>query len=119
MEFAPLIVAVALIWKIVDFVQFLRVGDKDSAITQAGVWIAGVVVILLLSATDFASGIQVADYSLGSLNVASLILLGLSVGSTASAVVDVKKAIDNTDSAAVTAPAPTVEELAQAEGVAL
>jgi hypothetical protein len=99
MDFAPLLAAVALIWKIVDVVKYLLERNRKAVITQMGVWAAGVSVVLLLSASDFASGIDVADYQLSTLNLASLILLGLSVGSTASVAVDVKQAVDNTDTA--------------------
>lgn len=107
MDFAPLLAAIALIWKIVDFVKYLRARNSEAVVTQAAVWFAGVGVIFLLAATDFASAINVGDLSLGTLNAASLILLGLSVGSSASVLVDVKKAVDNTDSAAVPAGKPT------------
>lgn len=119
MEFAPLLAAVALIWKIVDVVQYLRAGNRDNALTQVGVWLAGIIVIVLLSASDFANGIDVAGFTLGNLNVASLILLGMSMGSTASIGVDIKKAIDNTDSAAIPAAQPDIAVLAANEGVAL
>lgn len=104
MDFAPLLVAAALIWKIVDFVKYLRARDVDSCITQASVWLAGVVVVFLLAATDYASGIRIGDLDLDALNGWSLLLLGLSMGSTASVFVDAKKAVDNTDSAAVPTP---------------
>lgn len=104
MDFAPLLAAIALIWKIVDFVKYLRVRNVDALVTQLGVWLAGVAVVLLLAATDFANGISIADYSLDKLNLASLLLLGLTIGSSASVAVDIKKAVDNTDSAAVPNP---------------
>ena len=106
MDFVPLLAAVALIWKIVDFVKYVRARDVDSIVTQLGVWLAGVAVLFLLAATDFASGVVVADSPLSQLNWASLVLVGLSVGSSASVLVDAKKALDNSDSAAV--PKPTL-----------
>lgn len=108
MDFAPLLAAIALIWKIVDFVKYLRVRNVDALVTQAGVWLAGVGVTLLLAATDYADGIVIGDLPLGDLNLASLILLGLSIGSSASVLVDAKKAVDNTDSAAVPKERPVV-----------
>lgn len=103
MDFAPLLVAAALIWKLVDFVKFVKAKDINAVTTQLAVWVAGVVVIFLLAATDFASGVTIGDKNLDSLNAASLLLLGLSMGSTASVFVDAKKAVDGTDSAAVPA----------------
>lgn len=108
MDFAPLLAAVALIWKIVDFVKYLRVRNVDAVVTQLGVWVAGVGVTLLLAATNYSDGIVIGDLPLGELNLASLILLGLSIGSTASVLVDAKKAVDNTDSAAVPSSRPVV-----------
>lgn len=104
MDFAPLLAAIALIWKIVDFVKYLRARDGEAAITQAAVWAAGVGVIFLLAETNYADGIVLGDLALGAMNAASLLLIGLSMGSSASVLVDFKKAVDNTDSAAVPAP---------------
>lgn len=104
MDFAPLLAAITLVWKIVDFVKYLRARNVDAVVTQLGVWIAGVGVTLLLAATNYADGIVIGDLALGNLNLASLVLLGLTIGSSASALVDVKKALDNTDSAAVPNP---------------
>lgn len=101
MDFIPLVAAVALIWKIVDFVKYVRARHTDAVITQAAVWAAGVLVMLLLANTDFASEVAIAGTQLGNLNWASLVLIGLSVGSSASVLVDAKKAVDNSDSAAV------------------
>lgn len=101
MDFVPLVAAVALIWKAVDFVRYLRARDVDSALTQTVVWLVGVGVTFLLAATNYAGGIVIGDVTLGLMNWQSLLLVGLSLGSSASALVDVKKAIDNTDSAAV------------------
>lgn len=101
MDFVPLVAAIALIWKIVDFVKFVQVRNINAIVTQVGVWVAGVAVLFLLAATDFASGVKIGDSVLGDLNWASVILIGLSIGSSASVLVDAKKAVDNTDSAAV------------------
>lgn len=101
MEFAPLVAAAALVLKILDFIKALKNGDANVIVTQLGVWIAGVVVIFLLGSTDFASGVEVASYTLDDLNPWSLIFLGLTVGSTGSLIFDFKKSFDNTDSSRV------------------
>lgn len=96
-----MLAAVALIWKLVDFAKACRVKDVDSIVTQVAVWAAGVAVVFLLAGTDFADGIDVAEsYTLSSLNAASLLLIGLTIGSTASAAYDFKRAFDRSDSAA-------------------
>lgn len=98
MEFAPLVAAAALVLKVLDFVKALKNQDSNAIVTQLGVWIAGVGVIFLLGSTDFASGVEVAGYTLDSLNAWSLVFLGLTVGSTGSLIFDFKKSFDNTDS---------------------
>lgn len=100
MDFAPLLAAIALIWKLVDFAKHVRVRDTDAVVAQVAVWAAGVGVMFLLRETDFAGGVEIAGASLSALNWASVLLVGLSVGSTASAAYDIKRAIDNSDSAA-------------------
>lgn len=130
MDFAPLVVALALVWKVVDFIKACRVRDVDAIVSQSAVWGAGVLVTFLLAATDFASGVTIGDLNLDALNAWSLVLLGLSIGSTGSVAYDFKRAFDNSDSAAqpslvtgrvpVTPPAtaPTVEAAAVAEATA-
>ena len=99
MEFIPLIAALALAVKIVDFVKYISNRDTNGIITQLAVWVSGVVVVFLLAATDFADGVEVAGMTLDSLNVWSQVLLGLTLGSTGSFAYDFKKSLDNTDSA--------------------
>lgn len=102
MDFVPLLAALALVVKIIDFVKSLKNGDANGILTQAVTWVAGVGVLFLLAASDFGGGVEVAGYTLDSLNSFSLVLLGLSVSSTGSLAFDFKKSFDNTDSAAVT-----------------
>jgi len=101
MDFIPLAAAVALIWKVVDFARFLRARDVDSSLTQAVVWAVGTGVAFLLAGTNWAGGIVLGDVAMQDMSWQSLLLVGLSLGSTASAFVDFKSAIDNTDSAAI------------------
>lgn len=100
MDFVPLVAALALTWKIVDFIKQLRVRDWNAAVTQAAVWVAGVLVIWLLAGTDFASGVKIGNMVLSHLNAASLVLVGLSVGASGSVAYDFKRALDGSDSAA-------------------
>lgn len=101
MDFVPLAATVALLWKVVDTAKLVRVRDVNAVVTQAVTWGAGVLLAFLLAATDFADGIPIGDMHLGHLNAASLILVGLSLGSSASVAYDFKRAIDRTDSAAM------------------
>lgn len=88
MEFVPIAVAAALVWKIVSFVKFLMSGDKNKAVTQLVTWAAGIGVAFLLAASDFASSVDVGDHTLGNLNGASVILFGVALGSVAAAAYD-------------------------------
>lgn len=99
MEFVPLVAALALALKIVDLAKYAMARDVNSVVTQLVTWVAGVVVILLLAQTDFASGISIGDLALSEVNLASQILLGLTVAASGSVVYDFKKAVDRTDSA--------------------
>lgn len=88
MEFVPIAVAAALVWKIVSFVKFLMSGDKNKAVTQLVTWAAGIGVAFLLAASDFAEGVDVGSHSLGNLNPASVVLFGVALGSVAAAAYD-------------------------------
>lgn len=104
----------ALVWQVVDFLRELAnlKTHKSDVITQATAWLGGVVIILLCSHATVAAGIVVPGFTapIGGLDVGSQILLGLVVASLGSSLVDVKQALDSTDSAAkpplVKAPAP-------------
>lgn len=101
MDFVPLAATIALLWKIVDFAKLLRVRDVNAVVTQAVTWGAGVGLAFLLAGTDFAEGIKIGGMILGHVNDSSLVLIGLSLGSSASVAYDLKRAIDRTDSAAM------------------
>ena len=101
MDFVPLLAAVTLIWKVVDFARFIRAKDVDSALVQVVVWVVGVAVTFLLAGTNWADAIVLGDVGIGNMTWQSLLLVGLSLGSSASALVDFKRAFDNSDSAAV------------------
>lgn len=79
MEFVPLAIAAATVWKIVSMVKFVTAGDKAKAITQLVTWAAGIGVAFLLAASDFT--IEVAGTNLSDLNSASVIFFGLALGS--------------------------------------
>lgn len=100
MDFLPLLSAIALMWKIVDFVKHVRVRDINAVVTQLAVWGAGVLVTFLLAGSDFAEGVSIGDTTLGALNAASVVLVGLCLGASASVGYDFKRSLDNSDSAA-------------------
>lgn len=101
MEFVPAIAMLALVLKVVDFLRYARARDYNGVLTQAVTWVAGVVVLLLVAKTTWAAMISVAGVPLGKLGFWSIVFAGLTVSSGASVVNDYRKALDNTNSAAI------------------
>jgi hypothetical protein len=102
METVGLVALIAIIWKVVDFCKFITNRDGNAAITQASVWLSAVAVALLAREAEPFSTIGVVGTTFGELSWPAIILFALGLGSTASGVVDFKKAFDQTGSA--TAP---------------
>jgi hypothetical protein len=100
MEFVPAVAMLALIKQLIDLLRSVRGGDTNSALTILTAWVAGVGVLLLVAQTDWATGISVGDYTLATLNVASLVFVGISIASGASVVSDTLGAIDTSRSTA-------------------
>ncbi len=101
MEFVPVLAMTALTLKGLDFIRYLRAGDANGVLTQLASWIISVLVVILVAQTDWASGISVGDQTLASINIWSLLFVGLAVGSGASFLKDTLKSIDNSNSAAI------------------
>lgn len=99
MEFVPLVAMAALVLAVINFVKFAKAKDTNGMVTQLSVWIAGVAVVLLVAHTDFAAGLTVGDMTMASLNVYSLVFVGLTLGSSATVLNEFKKALDAGDSA--------------------
>lgn len=99
MEFIPLVQMAVLVFAIINFLKAVRASDWNSALTQLTVWAAGVLVIFLVAQTDFADGIAIGDQALSVLNGWSLLFIGLTIASLASFGTEIKKALDNSDSA--------------------
>ncbi len=84
MEFAPIALLGALVYKFVDFLKFVKVGDWNSAGTQAVAWLAGIW-LLRFRQLGFSTGIEFGGQSLASLNFVSQVVIGLSATSLFSA----------------------------------
>lgn len=91
---AVLAIFAPLVWKIVDTVKFVFAGDTNAWVTQLVTWFVAVGVALLVWQSNIGDSSTVH-----SLNWASILLGGLSMGSIASAGYDYKKAKDGSDSA--------------------
>lgn len=91
----------ALIYKVTSVLKYTSAGEFRQVLTQIIPWAAGVIGVCLAAQADVSSGLQVfGDMALSQLDGWSLVLAGVSLGSAASTAYDVKKAVDNTDSAA-------------------
>lgn len=93
---------VALVMKVIDFVRLLaHLKDQRSAVvTQTLSWVGGVLAVLLYGNSDFADTVTIGGKNLALVSGATLVLVGIVLGSMASAVVDIKQAVDGNDSAA-------------------
>lgn len=87
--------------KTVTVIKAVASGDKNLALTQLLVWVIGVGAVILAAHASLTSDMIMPgiERSLGSLDTASLVLLGWVLGSSGSFAFDIKKAIDNGDSA--------------------
>lgn len=99
MPFVPLVQMAVLVFAIINFLKAVRAKDSNAALTQLTVWVAGVLVVFLVAQTDFAEGIPIGDQVLSALNGWSQLFIGLTIASLATAGVEIKKALDNSDSA--------------------
>ncbi|HEX9994480.1 MAG TPA: hypothetical protein VGB14_16240 [Acidimicrobiales bacterium] len=91
-----LAVAAPIVKKAVDLIRMVAGRDWTGVVTQAVAWTGSTVVVWLVAASDFADQLGV-DIS----GVASVVLIGLTVGSSASLFNDFLVARDNTQTAAL------------------
>jgi len=105
MEFVPVVAMGLLIIKLIDFFRYLaaypRTRDLNGIVTQLVAWIAGVVVLLLVANTSWAPNIVIGGFALSKLGFWSLVFYGMATASGASLTNDLRKALDNHQSAAV------------------
>lgn len=89
----------ALVWKFIDFLKQLTPKDRNvnAAITQIVVWVSGLAAVFLYSASQLGESVMIGSVALEDADTPTKIILGLMVGSLASASVDIKKAIDGGD----------------------
>lgn len=105
MEFVLALALPVLVWKFTDFLKAVRNSDWNAVVTQLITWLAALGALGVVAATSFGDTIPVpgTDLMVGSLGFMECVLVAITAGSGASAAYDVKKALDNTDSA-VTPP---------------
>lgn len=110
---------IALIKKLVDLVRFAagalrgEAGAGASLITQAATYFVSIFAVWLVASSAFADGWVLGPITMADASFATLVLVGLLFGSSASVVVDYLKARDNTQSAAIPPLVETVQTTAR------
>lgn len=99
MEVFTLAFLVAIPIKFTAVTKFIRAKQWGDALTQLYVTVVAVVVAFLGANANAMENIDINGASLGSLDAASTVLLGLGIASVGSVVYDFKKARDNNDTA--------------------
>ncbi len=101
LEFVPVAAMALLVLKVVDFLRYLVAANVNGVITQLAAWAAGILVLLLVSHTNWAGAVIIGGFPLSKLGVWSLVFYGMATASAASVGKDALKAVDNSQSAAV------------------
>ena len=93
----------ALVWKTIDLLRMLANFDrqKSGVITQVLSWVGGILAVLLYANSDFADTVTIGGKNLAAVSGVTLIMIGVVLGSMASAAVDIKQAVDGNDSASM------------------
>lgn len=112
METVTVLGLIALVKKSVDMLKYITNKQVNSAVTQLVVWVSSFVVLAIAGNADITENLKVfGEFTLGSLNFASLVLGGLLVGSSASLLAhDIPAALDNKDTARTPALLPAVAQ---------
>lgn len=102
--FAPLAALTATVFVVISLLRYARGRDWNGVFTIVSVWVAGIAVLALFAQSNWAEHIDLAGLTggvpLAELNFASLIILGLQLGSTATAFNELRGAIDSSTSTA-------------------
>lgn len=101
-EFASAAAIIALSVKLTDLGKYALAGNVRAAVTQIATWLAGILAVLLASSAGIAEGVELGGVVLDNLDFGSVVLLGVGLSSVGSVTYDVKRALDNTDSARTT-----------------
>jgi hypothetical protein len=94
MEFVPAIAMLALIAKLIDTVKMAQARDFKGLTTQVTTWISGVLVLALVSKTQWASSIVIGDRTLDRLDLWSVVFVGLAMASGASLFKDTLRSVN-------------------------
>ena len=100
----------ALVWKFTDFLKHVTAKDVSAIVTQLVAWVAGFVAIVLFAHSAYAPHLVIHGLRFDHVSWWDQLLVGLMIGSAGSASYDLKRALDQSDSAA------TPPLIAQADG---
>jgi hypothetical protein len=115
MPLVPLVALGTVVFSFVNLLKFASGRQWNAVITQLIAWAAGIAGIFLAGETQFASGINVGDMTLDTLDGSSKLFLGLVATSLLSTVNELKKAIDSSDSAATPPLLPSADPKARSD----
>jgi hypothetical protein len=120
MSLTPLVAVGTLVFTVVNFLTYLRSRNWNGVLTQLIAWVAGVVGIVIAAHSQYGSQITFGTQKLSSTNGWTQVFLGLIATSLLSTFNELKKAIDNKDSAkkAPLLP-PPAEPAGAASGVSM
>lgn len=101
METVGFLALAALVVKVVGVIKAIG-KDSNYVITQAVTWAVGVAVLFLAGQAAVTEAIMLPGFAtpLGAMDAASVVIAGLVLGSSAAFAYDVRKSLDNSDSAA-------------------
>lgn len=92
----------SLIWQVIDWLREVTnlKANRSSVVTQLLAWIAGIALIAVAAHAAVTETLVLPGLAqpLGDLDAGSTVLVGLLAASLASSAVDVKQAIDTSDS---------------------
>lgn len=94
LDFVPLLALGLVVKTTIDILRYVKGRDWNGAGTLLIVWVAGFGAATLFAQTDFADVLRVGDLTLGQLNAASLVVIGLTIGSTAANANELLGAVD-------------------------
>lgn len=92
----------SLLWQFVDFLKELTnfKTQRSAVLTQLVAWISGIALVWIVSAASIGKSFSLPGFPpLGQLNFWDTVIVGLLASSLASSAVDVKQALDGSDSA--------------------
>jgi len=99
MSLTPLVAVGTLVFTFVNFLTYLRSKNWNGAFTQLIAWVAGVVGIVIAAHSQYASQVTFGSQKLSGASWWTQVFLGLIATSLLSTFNELKKAIDNTDTA--------------------